>query len=379
LSSATTRVTPIGAPEIDAARDYFTSLHTRLSDAWAELDPASPQRRDEWTRPAGDLLSGNGRLSLIELGAIFDRAGVAFSDVSGAKLPAAASERHTELAGQPFRAMGTSVVVHPVNPYAPTSHANVRLFTARGGEVWWFGGGFDLTPVYPFDEDARAWHEAARAACEPAGPLAYPLLKQACDKYFFLPHRGETRGVGGLFADDLNDAHADLGGDFEHCFALIRRIADTYLDTYVRIVPRSIALTFFFFFFGWIVCHSVTMLFGEALSEMVPHVVWGSVLFVVGIFVSLILSNFVAVPVAPFFREQAAPRKRDLVGTIVEVRTGRVDRQFGNAEADNRGAGLLVEVRCEPGKLKRGDRALVVHYDAKLDAYEIQPLDEAMR
>ena len=115
------------------------------------------------------MLSGSGRLSLIENGTTFDRAGVAFSDVSGAKLPAAASERHTELAGQPFRAMGTSCVVHPVNPYAPTSHANVRLFTARGGEVWWFGGGFDLTPVYPFAEDARTWHEAARAACIPAG------------------------------------------------------------------------------------------------------------------------------------------------------------------------------------------------------------------
>ena len=167
-----TKVSPIGAAEMDAAREYFVGLHTRLSDAWAELDPGSAQKRDEWTRPATDVLSGNGRLSLIELGKTFDRAGAAFSDVSGAKLPAAASERHTELAGQPFRAMGTSVVVHPVNPYAPPSHANVRLFTARGGEMWWFGGGFDLTPVYPFDEDARTWHEAARAACVPAGPRA---------------------------------------------------------------------------------------------------------------------------------------------------------------------------------------------------------------
>ena len=181
--------------------------------------------------PAGDVLSGSGRLSLIENGATFDRAGVAFSDVSGARLPAAASERHAELAGQPFRAMGTSCVVHPVNPYAPTSHANVRLFTARGGEVWWFGGGFDLTPVYPFDEDARAWHEAARAACAPAGPRAYALLKDACDKYFYLPHRDETRGIGGLFADDLNTATAEIGGSFEHCFALIRRIGDAYLDS----------------------------------------------------------------------------------------------------------------------------------------------------
>lgn len=232
------RVTPIGASEIAAAREYFTGLHTRLSDTWQSLDPRAPQRRDEWQRPAGDVLAGSGRLSLIELGGTFDRAGVAFSDVAGAKLPAAASERHTELAGQPFRAMGTSVVVHPVNPFAPTSHANVRLFTARDGEVWWFGGGFDLTPIYVFEEDARAWHAAARAACEPAGPRVYPLLKEACDRYFFLPHRGETRGIGGLFADDLNNAAAEIGGDFEHCFALIRRIGDAYLDAYSEIVRR---------------------------------------------------------------------------------------------------------------------------------------------
>jgi coproporphyrinogen III oxidase len=236
--SASGRVTPIGAREITAARDYFVGLHARLSDAWAALDPGSRQRRDEWQRPAEDVLSGNGRLSLIELGETFDRAGVAFSDVSGARLPAAASERHTELAGQPFRAMGTSVVVHPVNPYAPTSHANVRLFTARDGEMWWFGGGFDLTPVYPFDEDARAWHQAARAACEPAGPRVYALLKEACDRYFYLPHRGETRGIGGLFADDLNDGNAEVGGSFEHCFSLIRRIGDAYLDAYVDVVRR---------------------------------------------------------------------------------------------------------------------------------------------
>ena len=232
------KVTPIGESEIGAAREYFVGLHTRLGDAWASLDPGSSQRRDEWTRPPTDVLAGNGRLSLIELGATFDRAGVAFSDVSGAKLPAAASERHTGIAGQPFRAMGTSVVVHPVNPYAPTSHANVRLFTARGGEMWWFGGGFDLTPVYPFDEDARGWHRAAKAACDPAGPSVYASLKGACDRYFYLPHRGETRGIGGLFADDVNDANEEVGGSFEHCFALIRRIGDAYLEAYVEIVKR---------------------------------------------------------------------------------------------------------------------------------------------
>jgi coproporphyrinogen III oxidase len=243
-AAAQPRVTPIGAVEIDAARDYFVGLHSRLSDAWKALDPASSQRRDEWQRPPGDALSGNGRLSLIENGKVFDRAGVALSDVTGARLPAAASERHTELAGQPFRAMGTSCVVHPVNPYAPTSHANVRLFTARGGEVWWFGGGFDLTPVYAFDDDARDWHEAARAACAPAGPRVYALLKEACDRYFYLPHRGETRGVGGLFADDLNDTTAEIGASFEQCFALIRRIGDAYLDSYTRIVAKRASTPF---------------------------------------------------------------------------------------------------------------------------------------
>jgi coproporphyrinogen III oxidase len=237
-------VSRIGSAEIDAARDYFVGLHTRLSDTWKSLDPASEQRRDEWQRPPGGMLSGSGRLSVIENGAMFDRAGVALSDVIGTSLPAAASERHTELAGQPFRAMGTSCVVHPANPYAPTAHANVRLFTAGGGEAWWFGGGFDLTPVYPFDEDALTWHEAARAACTPAGPHVYGLLKDACDKYFYLPHRGETRGIGGLFADDVNDANAEIGGSFEHCFALIRRIGDSFLETYARILERRIATPF---------------------------------------------------------------------------------------------------------------------------------------
>jgi coproporphyrinogen III oxidase len=234
----------IGAAEIGAVREYFVGLHTRLSDTWKSLDAGTGQHRDEWQRPPGDVLSGSGRLSLIENGSVFDRAGVAFSDVSGARLPAAASERHSELAGQPFRAMGTSCVVHPVNPYAPTSHANVRLFTARGGEVWWFGGGFDLTPVYPFEEDARRWHASARAACAPAGARCYEILKAACDRYFYLPHRGETRGIGGLFADDLNETTAEIGGSFEHCFALIRRIGDTYLDSYASIVEARASTPF---------------------------------------------------------------------------------------------------------------------------------------
>jgi coproporphyrinogen III oxidase len=235
---------PVSAAQIEAAREYFTSLHRDLSVAWAALETGAEQRLDEWTRPPTDALTGSGKLSIIENGATFDRAGVAFSDVSGAKLPAAASERHTDLAGQPFRAMGTSVVVHPRNPFAPTSHANVRFFSARGGEVWWFGGGFDLTPVYPFDEDVLLWHRAARAACEPAGEGVYAQLKVACDRYFYLPHRGETRGVGGIFAEDLNSTTPGIGGDFEHCFALIRRIGQAYLDSYRVIVQRRIATPF---------------------------------------------------------------------------------------------------------------------------------------
>jgi coproporphyrinogen III oxidase len=231
-------LTPVTAAQVESARDYFIELHRALGAAWAALETHGPQRLDEWQRPPGEALSGSGKLSIIENGTTFDRAGVAFSDVAGASLPAAASERHADLAGQPFRAMGTSVVVHPRNPYAPTSHANVRFFTARGGEVWWFGGGFDLTPVYVFEEDARFWHEAARGACAPTGPDVYPLLKAACDKYFYLPHRGETRGVGGLFAEDLNSDTPRIGGDFEHCFALIRRIGNAYLDAYSAIVKK---------------------------------------------------------------------------------------------------------------------------------------------
>jgi coproporphyrinogen III oxidase len=181
-------------------------------------------------------LSGSGRLSLIENGAVLDRAGVALSDVAGAKLPAAASERHTELAGQPFRAMGTSVVVHPRNPYAPTSHANVRLFTARGGEMWWFGGGFDLTPYYPFAEDVLHWHRVAQLACAPFGADVYAKHKAWCDEYFFLKHRNETRGVGGLFFDDLSAEN--FGGGFERCFAYQRSVGDHFLQAYLPIVER---------------------------------------------------------------------------------------------------------------------------------------------
>lgn len=230
--------TTASSADIAAARSYFYSLHERIARAFESFENASVAVRDQWQRPAGASLAGSGRLSLIENGAVFDRAGAALSDVTGAALPAAASTRHPELAGQPFEAMGVSVVVHPHNPYAPTSHMNVRLFTAGGGSVWWFGGGFDLTPVYPFEEDAYAWHRAAQKACEPCGPQAYSILKRTCDEYFFLKHRGETRGIGGLFVDDLNASTPDIGGNFTQCFELIQRIGDTYLEAYVPIVER---------------------------------------------------------------------------------------------------------------------------------------------
>ena len=225
------------SPSIPAVIAYLRGLHDRITDELESVDGAGRFRRDTWQRPEG----GGGESRVLREGAVFEQAGINFSHVLGGKLPASATAQRPELAGASFEATGVSLVIHPRNPYVPTSHANVRFFVAfqdGAPSAWWFGGGFDLTPVYPFDEDVRCWHEAARAACAPAGPHAYPILKDTCDKYFWLPHRGETRGVGGLFVDDLNDVAADVGGSFEHCFALIRRIGDTYLETYSELVRR---------------------------------------------------------------------------------------------------------------------------------------------
>jgi coproporphyrinogen III oxidase len=168
-------------------------------------------------------------------GAVFEKAGVNFSDVHGDSLPRAATAQRPELAGRRFRAMGVSLVLHPLNPYVPTAHANVRCFVAEkaGAEpVWWFGGGLDLTPYYPFEEDAIHWHQVCRSACEPLGADAYGRFKAWCDEYFHLPHRGESRGVGGLFFDDLNEPA------FAPCFALVRSIGDHFLHAYLPIVQR---------------------------------------------------------------------------------------------------------------------------------------------
>jgi len=164
---------------------------------------------------------------------VIEKTAVHFSHTIGKALPAAATERRPELAGRAYEAVSVSLIVHPRNPYVPTSHANVRFFVAHGeASVWWFGGGFDLTPYYGFEEDAVHFHRTARAACEPLGPGAYPRFKKWCDEYFFLPHRGEPRGIGGLFFDDLD------APDFPTCLAFWKRVGDAYVDAYVPIVQR---------------------------------------------------------------------------------------------------------------------------------------------
>ncbi len=211
-------------------KDYLHDLHDRITAALEARD-AQRLRRDAWERPEG----GGGESRILADGTVFERAGVSFSHVFGASLPQSASLQRPEIAGAPFEAMGLSLVLHPRNPYAPTAHCNVRFLRASprtGPAVWWFGGGFDLTPYYPFDEDVLHWHRTARAACEGFGAHRYQQYKDWCDRYFFLPHRNETRGVGGLFFDDLNEA------GFEHCFALTRSVGDHFLPAYLPIVDR---------------------------------------------------------------------------------------------------------------------------------------------
>ena len=199
--------------------------------AFEAFEPEARFLRDPWTQPDGS----RGETRVLADGAVFEKAGVNFSHVTGAALPAAATDRHPELAGQPFTAMGVSIVCHPLNPYVPTAHCNVRFFCAKdaaGQDRWWFGGGFDLTPYYGFEEDARHWHTMARTACTPFGETVYPEFKQWCDRYFSLPHRNETRGLGGLFFDDLN------AWGFARSFAFMQAVAEHFLKGYLPIVER---------------------------------------------------------------------------------------------------------------------------------------------
>ena len=218
-------------PDINAVKDYLLDLQDNICNALEEEDGTGKFQEDNWQREQG----GGGRTRVLTDGAVLEQAGINFSHVHGDNLPAAATAHRPELAGRSFQAMGVSLVIHPHNPYVPTSHANVRFFIAeKEGEdpIWWFGGGFDLTPYYPFREDVVHWHETAKAACDPFGDDVYAKYKKWCDEYFFLKHRNETRGVGGLFFDDLNE------WGFEKSFAFMQSVGNHYVPAYRPIVNK---------------------------------------------------------------------------------------------------------------------------------------------
>lgn len=232
---------PPSAPDTQAVKAYLLALQNRIVDALAAFD-GRPFVRDEWSRPGG---GGGGLTRVIEEGDFFERGGVNFSHVAGPTMPASATAHRPELAGRRFEAMGVSLVLHPRNPYCPTVHMNVRLFVASAEgvpPVWWFGGGMDLTPYYPFEEDVRHFHGICKAAVLPyGGENEYRRLKDWCDRYFFLKHRNEARGVGGLFFDDLG---ADGSIDAEQAYGLTRSVGDAFLSAYLPIAERRRALPY---------------------------------------------------------------------------------------------------------------------------------------
>ncbi len=214
-----------------AVKAYLLELQDRICGVLQTEDGQASFKEDSWAREGG----GGGRSRVITEGGIFEKGGVNFSHVHGTQLPPSATAARPELTGRSFEAMGVSLVMHPENPYVPTSHANVRFFIAeKPGEepVWWFGGGYDLTPYYGNLEDCQHWHQTAKAACDPFGEEVYPRFKQWCDDYFFLKHRNEPRGVGGLFFDDYNQP------GFEQSFGLMRSVGDSYLEAYLPIIQR---------------------------------------------------------------------------------------------------------------------------------------------
>ncbi len=217
---------------IEQVKAYLLQLQNTICTVIEDLDGHSRFLEDAWKRPAG----GGGITRVLTQGKVFAKAGVNFSHVSGEHLPPSASAHRPELAGRKFSALGVSLVIHPDNPYIPTSHANVRFFIAEkegsSPPVWWFGGGFDLTPYYGFAEDCQHWHQTALNACQPFGEDIYPHFKKWCDEYFFIKHRNEARGIGGLFFDDYNEI------SFEHSFALMQSIGDHYIKAYAPIVSR---------------------------------------------------------------------------------------------------------------------------------------------
>lgn len=223
-------------PDIAQIKTYLLDLQDKICVALTAADGSATFTEENWTREEG----GCGRSRVLVKGAVFEQAGVNFSHISGATLPASATAHRPELAGRSFQALGVSLVIHPLSPYLPTSHANVRFFIAeKPGEdpVWWFGGGFDLTPFYGFTEDAVHWHQTAHQLCQPFGEQVYPRYKKWCDEYFFIKHRNEARGIGGLFFDDLNSP------DFDTCFRFTQAVGDGFLDAYLPIVERRKTLS----------------------------------------------------------------------------------------------------------------------------------------
>ena len=218
---------------LDAVLAWLRGWQDRLCAALEEADGAARFQPERWQREDGG--GGGGVSRLLEGGGVFEKAGVNYSHIWGEALPEAASAGRPGLAGAPFQAAGVSLVAHPQNPYVPACHANLRVFSAapKGAASWWFGGGYDLTPCYGFAEDCRHWHTTARAACAPFGDSVYPRFKRWCDEYFQLPHRGgETRGVGGLFFDDLNE------WGFERCLDFLKRVGDSFFKAYLPLVRR---------------------------------------------------------------------------------------------------------------------------------------------
>lgn len=222
---------------ISLVKNYLLQLQNNICSELEKLDGSGQFIIDPWERPEG----GGGISRVMSNGTVFAKAGVNFSHVMGDKLPAAASAARPELTGCRFNAVGVSLVIHPDNPYIPTTHANVRFFMAEkenAAPIWWFGGGFDLTPYYGFVEDCQHWHQTARDACQPFGEQIYPQFKAWCDTYFYLKHRQEARGIGGLFFDDYNEQN------FEHSFDLTKSIGDHFIKAYGPIVERRKHLSF---------------------------------------------------------------------------------------------------------------------------------------
>ena len=221
----------IDESQVAAVDAWLREYQDRVCAAFETGDGRARFREDLWRRAEG----GGGRTRVLRDGAVFEQAGVGYSQVEGDRLPPSATAHRPELAGRRWTASGVSLVVHPLNPHAPTSHLNLRLFVARGDgpPIWWFGGGFDLTPFYPVESDVIEWHRIARDACAPFGADVYAEFKAHCDKYFYLPHRAETRGVGGLFFDDLNR------WEFDRCFEFLRAVGEAYLAAYFPLVART--------------------------------------------------------------------------------------------------------------------------------------------